>query len=183
MPQDADIRVIPKADAPPQLSQELREIAKSLTQYFTGRATRWAAPFGEVVSQPDAFAEVLCDLFLKAPEAYAKRKPAIEHLHILPLQEAFSVQCADWFSHFDQNRSYTTWATGFESFLKTTGKTHKEIVEECRGHLKNVTRPEVPIPTPKAPKTVEESPTLDQSDDDDTSASGSSFSLGSQYGD
>jgi len=121
VPNTTDIRKLPEPGENFDELQQMRTAATLLLDDIHSRGIRWGSAFGHVVIEPDAFGEVLSDISIKEPEAYARRGELTQHLHVLPLQDAFSTQCEDWFAAFDRARPISSWAKGLEALMSRMG--------------------------------------------------------------
>lgn len=115
---DRDIRRIPAEGEQLTELQQLRKAADQQLNDLTTVGSRWAQTFTPYACDPDVFGEMICDITtVKVTTAYGELLDAIKGLHILPLREAFQVQCEDWFAEFDKTRPVLSWAKGTDSFF------------------------------------------------------------------
>lgn len=127
IPNSTDIRKMPDPGEAPDALQQMRQVSSLLLEDIHSRGIRWAGGYGHVVVEPDALAEVLCDMYTQEPEAYADRGELTKFMHILPLQEAFTAQCEDWFAAIDRSRPISSWSTGMEALMARMGTTYDDF--------------------------------------------------------
>ena len=178
VPNTIDIRKLPEPGENIDEMQQLRTAATLILDDIQGRGIRWASAFGHIVAEPDAFGEVLSDMSVKEPDAYARRGELTQHLHIFPVQDAFTTQCADWFDAFDQMRPISSWVKGMESLLDRMGTDYTAFKDRIHQQQRSANRKDVEaLGRPIGPPTTQE-----VAEDADSAGTGSSrVRVGSKY--
>lgn len=173
-----DIRKQPEPGESIDDLQQLRTTATLLLNDVEKRGIRWAAAFGHLVVEPDAFGEVLSDMSVKEPDSYANRGELTKHLHIFPIQDAYAKQCADWFNAFDRSRPISSWTKGMEALMGRLGTNYNDFRDRITQQQRSANRKGAgTLGRPIGPPTTSDEP------DESTSAGGGSsrVRIGSKY--
>lgn len=169
-----DIRKLPEPGENTDELQQLRTVATLLLDDIQGRGIRWASAFGHLVADPDAFAEVLSDMSIKEPESYADRGELTKHLHIFPIQEAYALQCVDWFDAIDRARPISSWVKGMDALFDRMGTSLTEFRDRVQQQQRSSNRKDTeslgrPMGSPQTIKPGIERAAEDEGEDATTS--------------
>lgn len=131
----------PDSDTEEAWRQRLLSTASVIWTELTVKSTRWTGAYSPLISEPDMLGGILNELWLKAPDDYAKRGQTLSGLNILPLQEAFSTQCADWFKELDRTRPLSSWVKGLNALMGRLNTTPEDFYVDVRKSVRATQRP------------------------------------------